>query len=131
MWGMIPKFASSRVLHCWVTTLERKVKFRWRRPSMYSWFYSTTLCGEGRQEGHDMYEVSLFLSLFSSIGISLIDINDNCWLSSISKRSTCMRSPIYMLWRNEINQNVSPGMHIISLLFTTKGESQTIEHNSF
>ena len=30
---------------------------------MHSRFYSTTLSGEGRQEGHGMYEGALLLSL--------------------------------------------------------------------
>ena len=66
---------------------------------MYGRFYSTTLSGEGRQEGHGMFELSLSLSLslslllFSSIRISLIDINDTCRPISISKRCICMKRP--------------------------------------
>ena len=60
---------------------------------MYGRFYSTTLSGEGRQEGHGMFELSLSLLLFSSIRILLIDINDTCRPISISKRCICMKRP--------------------------------------
>ena len=56
----IPTFVSSRV-----SLLPSK---KWTSESdeedqcMYGRFYSTTLSGEGRQEGHGMFELSLSLS---------------------------------------------------------------------
>ena len=88
---MIPTFVSSRV-----SLLPSK---KWTSESdeedqcMYGRFYSTTLSGEERQEGHGMFELSLSLLLFSSIRISLIDINDTCRPISISKGCICMKRP--------------------------------------
>ena len=52
-----------KLLDCRVTNLKRNVKPRGKDQRMYVWLYSTTLSGEGQQEGHGMREVCLSLSL--------------------------------------------------------------------
>ena len=88
---MIPTFVSSRVSP--LPSKKSMSESDEEDQCMYGRFYSTTLSGEGRQEGHGMFEFSLSLLLFSSIRISLIDINDTCRPISISKRCICMKRP--------------------------------------
>ena len=88
---MIPTFVSSRVSP--LPSKKSMSESDEEDQCMYGRFYSTTLSGEGRQEGHGMFELSLSLLLFSSIRILLIDINDTCRPISISKRCICMKRP--------------------------------------
>ena len=127
------------LLHCRVTNLKRNVKFRWRRSRLYS----TTLSGERQREGYGMFEVSLSptsppspslpfsFSLFSSIEISLIDINDTCRPSLISKRSTCIGRPYNVV--KEWNKSVlfSRNAYHISVNYHKRGEPNHVEHNSW